>query len=471
MIQKRILPEGFNFDVPSVEIIDCGKKGLDKTAMLKRASAFDDVLEALSPKPNRVYLHVITTGAYEKYGANRNGDSWNEKSFDVVFPEPEDPEHTHEKLDDGLSKYHDSTYMKGGHVYQEHNTKDTDPSGEVIAAKYNPDMHRGELIIAVDTEKWAPRLQRKAKGQDIFLSIGASVPRDLCMVCGRSARTASEHCDHFKHHRMQVLDNGARCSVMNDTPSFYDISGVDVPADRIAFVLRKVASGEQAKTAMFDAITTLGSRTPMLLTKAAKVLGKLAQMEKRIEGIVDGDEPALAGNPEAEKTFVIKVINYPSDEIIDCCNSKGLLLSPGMLFKLLAKDSDNPEAFDGCDDNCCGDCSTLMRDFEEDEDRNTELLDGSFDQHFLPDVNLANIIESFLPELGMSNPAVHSRSIHIIISGKPKTETQDKEASYNPQATEALRRTYARYVVSFAERNDDATCMNALRKLATYGRR
>ena len=36
---------------------------------------------------------------------------------------------------------------------------------------------------------------------------------------------------------------------------------------------------------------------------------------------------------------------------------------------------------------------------------------------------------------------------------------------------EALRRTYARYLVSFAAQNDDATCMQALRKLASLGRR
>jgi len=72
MMQKRILPEGFNFDVPSVEIIDTYSKGLNKTAMLKRASAFDDVIADIKPKKNRTYLHVITTGALETYGPNRN---------------------------------------------------------------------------------------------------------------------------------------------------------------------------------------------------------------------------------------------------------------------------------------------------------------------------------------------------------------------------------------------------------------
>ena len=101
----------------------------------------------------------------------------------------------------------------------------------------------------MDTNKWAARLQKKASGKDIYLSIGADVPRDLCTVCGRSAKTASQHCEHFTKYRGQLFDCGKVACVMNDTPNFYDISGVDVPADRIAFVLQKVASGATTKQA------------------------------------------------------------------------------------------------------------------------------------------------------------------------------------------------------------------------------
>ena len=291
MMQKRILPESFNFDVPSVEIIGVGNKGLDKTAMEKRASAFDDVIEHLEKKANRTYLHVITTGAYEKSGANSNGDGWNGYEMEMEFPHPENAQKKTAHLDGGLSKYH-KTYMDDAAVYQEHQTKTAgvDPSGEIIAETYNKDMDRGELIIAVDTTKWAPRLQKKASGENIYLSIGASVPYDICNICGRMAKVASEHCDHFKKHRGEIYDCGVRACVMNDKPKFYDISGVNVPADRIAFVLQKVGSGETVKTASLAADIAVGSRPPMVLTKAAAILGKLAQMEKVIEGIIEGDK-------------------------------------------------------------------------------------------------------------------------------------------------------------------------------------
>jgi hypothetical protein len=38
--------------------------------------------------------------------------------------------------------------------------------------------------------------------------------------------------------------------MLNDKLSFYDISGVDVPADKMAFVIRKVASGAPVQDAI-----------------------------------------------------------------------------------------------------------------------------------------------------------------------------------------------------------------------------
>lgn len=68
----------------------------------------------------------------------------------------------------------------------------------------------------------------------------------------------------------------------------------------------------------------------------------------------------------------------------------------------------------------------------------------------------------------MHNPAVQSKTIRIVIAAPRKERKQKKEASFNSQAQTALRRTYARYLISFAEQNPDATCMNALMKVAAY---
>ena len=477
MIKKQVLPESFDFGMPAVEIVNVGSKGLDKTAMVKRASAFDGILDKVEKKPNRTYLHVITTGAFEKYASNANGDGYNGHAFTLEVPYPEDMTKKAIQLDGGLSKYHDDTYMKDGAVYQEHQTKTAgvQPSGEIVAARYNDDMERGELLIAVDTTKWADRLQKKASGHDIYLSIGCSVPKDICNICGHFAKVASEHCDHFKKHRGQLFKNGSVACVMNDTPSFYDISGVNVPADKIAFVLRKMASvpGTMEKEASLEAFTAVGTRRPMLLTKAASILEKLAEMEKRVQGLIEGDKDidldAFKDDDDEKKKLRLRVESYPADEVIDSCNRKGILLSPGMLFKLLGSDLEEGNLLSKCDDSSCGDMSCMMRELNEDEDRNDELMDGAFDQHFPADLNLDDILSKFLPEFGTDNPAIQAKIIRITVSPKEKKE-QKKEASFNPQAEQALRKTYARYLVSFAERNSDQACMNALMKIAALGK-
>ena len=306
-------------------------------------------------------------------------------------------------------------------------------------------------------------------GDHTYNAEGADVHN--CILCGRVAKTADQHCDHFKRHRGQLYDCGLTACVMNDSPSFYDISGVDVPADRIAFVLRKMASTEKtlAKTASAEAITTLGSRPPMLLTKAATILSKLAEMEKKIEGIIEGDKDvdleAFRDDDDAKDDFILRVENYPADEIIDSCNRKGVLLSPKMLFKILGNDLEDGNMLEKCDDECCGDTSCMMRELEDDEDKNTELLDGSFDQHLPADLNLDEILNKFLPELGATDGAINAKVIKITISPRTKKE-QKKTASFNKEAQQALRRTYARYLISFAERNNDQTCFNALMKVA-----
>lgn len=782
MMHKEILPESFDFGVPSVELIGVGSKGLDKTAMVKRASAFDDILDKIEKKANRTYLHVITTGAFEKYGPNANCDAWNGDSFTHTCPHPENSKTATITFDKGLSKYHDSTYMNGA-VYQEHKTKreGVDPSGEIICARYNPEMQRGELLIAVDTEKWSDRLNKKANGQDIYLSIGADVPYDTCfvwgtpvltergfksidtikvgdkvktasgsfeeveatmcskakslveiktcassvpiictgnhpfmvldtnednnrdttvdvsaahiwkdaksltendyivvtldptptdnstdaseegsldfayikgclsasmlapfgqeqldsedfslnwsyskkiallagfidtttivikadkgicvivkdlasalylqricwdlsiravlfddctaypgatrnntfiefydipmplieqsirlrnclhiskpynklrtdiifkdnyayikvksvrnlasanvpvynlqvavdpsyivynlnvhncMICHRQAKRASEHCEHFTKKRGRLFDSGERSCVMNDVPSFYDISGVDVPADKIAFVLQKVASDETMTKEAFLNIKphTVRGYNPIWISKSAMVLDKLAKIEKEIKGMIQEECPnsscpeVFQDSPEIKKDFILKVQNYPSGEVIDACNSKGILLSPSMLFSIMANDcteDEDKELLKSCDDYCCGDCSELFEDLLEQDDINEILSDDSFDKSYARDLILDNIISNFSTEFGVTDPDIHKKTITIIVQDRPKSLVKKVASSFNKVAEQELKNTYGRYLISFAAKNTTETCYNALRKVAGYGK-
>jgi hypothetical protein len=207
--------------------------------------------------------------------------------------------------------------------------------------------------------------------------------------------------------------------------------------------------------------------------KCAAILNKLSNMEKQVQGIVESASPDLDAfdeDKEDKGKFILKVENYPSDEVIASCNRKGILLSPELFFKLIGKDCEHEkdkECFSLCSNSSCGDMSCMMQELAEADDLQDILSDGSFDTKPAIDLNLDNIINSFIPGLASTNPAVSHRSITITIRSVPK-DTQQKEASFNKVAQDALRKTYARYLISFAEANDDSTCLNALMKVAGY---
>lgn len=66
--------------------------------------------------------------------------------------------------------------------------------------------------------------------------------------------------------------------MINDNPRFYDISGVNVPADTMAYVLRKIASGETAKNAIESKYLMNATRVPLNFSKIASTLSKLSKI-------------------------------------------------------------------------------------------------------------------------------------------------------------------------------------------------
>lgn len=461
-IDKIIYPESFDYGMSAVEIIDSSSRGLDKQAMVKRAScAFDDILDKVPNNPKLAYLHIITTGGGEKYSCNANGDYWNMYPGKVRPFIKEGAKAQEMQLDGGLSKYHDSEYMKNGEVFKEHKTRrqGATPSGVVIAARINPKMFRGELLIGVDKEKWAPELQKKASGKDIHFSVGSNVPFDICSVCLNKAAKRSDYCEHAKHSLMRLTKNGSRVYLYNDAPHFYDISGVRTPADKIAFALRQLqVTGKELEGTQKEASLSYGMSKaasmivpPMLSNnqfwKRASLFQKLAVIEKQIP-CSTSDELicACGGTPGAEEELIKHTEGFDASEVLDSCNRKGILLSPKALFKLLGREVD----------------SKAMEDIELEPEDLEKLFDSvqecpevtddaSYDLDEFPNVGLLNLLEKFVPELSLKEEPVTSRTIKVtIIKGTPKV-TKKASQKLPDTAREVLRKEYAKYVGSFLE--------------------
>ena len=76
------------------------------------------------------------------------------------------------------------------------------------------------------------------QGKALSFSMSCRVPNDRCSICGNEAKSISAYCEHLGR-RMGQYDNDMRkyAFAYNDKPTFFDISRVKNPADRIAHFL------------------------------------------------------------------------------------------------------------------------------------------------------------------------------------------------------------------------------------------
>ncbi len=298
MHTKLILPGSYAFEVPALQMVKVASGGLrgdDLKSFIKRAGAkMADAMQHIQLAPGEVPIHLIAIGATEWYGPNRNGDGFTEAC---------------------CRKYH-PTFKKYARWYRNHQNKDTSKSyGIVKHSSYNEDMHRIELIVALNGTKEAARrnkglladkeLEKIASDkEDWGVSMACKVAYDVCSVCGNKAPTRADYCTGIeeggscpgggcKNNMCKVAEDGTRTYVDNPHPSYFDISDVYKPADYIAYVFGKMvkaASGrvmggselaEQARiTVPFE--LAIGDVTDRRIREQMKLASELATIEDEI---------------------------------------------------------------------------------------------------------------------------------------------------------------------------------------------
>jgi hypothetical protein len=237
---KYVSPSGWEWDRPIAIPVPISSRGLignDRRDFTKIAGhMFIDEVDRTKFANDEVPVHLIALGASEAYGPNRNGDGFKEAT---------------------CKKYHD-TFVKFAKFFRNHKNKPDrgDPSfGIIKSSAYNAPMRRVELLIALNAEKSAAdrnkgfvadtELEKLAQGNDIAVSMACRVPYDSCSWCGNKAKTRSEYCGQEKCAAGGCKDNLTRLIKMGDdmhhlhvdnpTPTWFDISRVFRPADRIAY--------------------------------------------------------------------------------------------------------------------------------------------------------------------------------------------------------------------------------------------
>lgn len=310
---KVIQPNSQDFSAPVAALIKVSSGGLlgaDKAAFVKRAGA--DIVEQFNRvkfAADEIPVHMIAIGATEDYGPNRNADGFTRGT---------------------CRKYH-KTFEKFARFYRDHANKDPAKSyGVVKLAVYNEPMKRIELIAGLNATKEAAErngglladkeMEKLAKGDDIGVSMACKIPFDKCSSCGNKAKTRAEYCDSIengghckagglKHNLGRVLENGHILHADNPDPTFFDISHVFRPADRIAYI-----SGELQKAAAAGVLSGaelaehLGVTAPMAFNAGAgtshKVLKQLTALEK-----LAAAEAAVAATPNGVTQIALATAN------------------------------------------------------------------------------------------------------------------------------------------------------------------
>jgi hypothetical protein len=251
-------------------------------------------LREFAPDKDHFMIHLVGMGDYETFGPNKNADAFRAE---------------------GLKKYA-NTFVTDGCFFREHRNRSQEKEGigVIKAASYYPDMHRVELIVWGHKKKAEEEYEMAKAGSPLSFSMSCRVPYDECNACGNKARTPREYCDHMKSARLQYIPDFKKYAfVHNDHPTFFDMSRVHKPADRIAHYLeyafpdndmRKAASAQSrvilgCEWAEYEGVS-LPADSMVLAGAKRAMLEKLANEEQYLEGIsVQGHYSARPGEKRA----------------------------------------------------------------------------------------------------------------------------------------------------------------------------
>ncbi len=189
MIPKRIVPFAWGDGRPAATLLNVGRRGFDRGQLTKLAAAEAFIFAPdIKSENGYAFVHVITTGAMEKYASNNNADGFNETAGPYTGDNGKIIQ-----LAGGLKQYH-STFTKYGAVYLNHfnSKKGGTPSGTIAAETYNPEMCRGELILKLPLSKWAADIEALDRGEPFFVSMGCYLAGALVKMADGSFKPIEE---------------------------------------------------------------------------------------------------------------------------------------------------------------------------------------------------------------------------------------------------------------------------------------
>jgi hypothetical protein len=201
--------------------VGVGLQLVEDTAVFGKTAnvTFDCTSDALKPDKDHVGIHAVALGDFEHYGMNRNGDGFPKKACQTR---------------------HD-TFVTHGHVFVGHKNSDREHSvGQIVKSAYNEPMGRIQLFLHAHKDKAQSQLHKLAQEGSHSFSMACRVPFDRCDMCNTLRKSAADpnQCEHIRDSLGQTFPDGKVACTQNDYPTWFDMSFVSRPADRIAWNLK-----------------------------------------------------------------------------------------------------------------------------------------------------------------------------------------------------------------------------------------
>lgn len=216
--------------------------------------------------------------------------------------------------------------------------------GNVLKAFYNWDMHRVELLLELDNDLASDIVEKINNGQFPAVSMGCKIRYDVCAICGNKAPTRAEYCDHAKYEMNRVYPDGRKSFVWNPSPQLFDISFVVRPADRIGFMMKKVAYDEPTELA-----AELGEKVADVQEKQS-TLKKLSDIDKVIRGETADYAPrtrslqsycqstlptVMSNSPSLDAAALGELSQHPLPDALSTMGAMGIVPSTAEMMQLM----------------------------------------------------------------------------------------------------------------------------------------
>jgi len=324
---------------PTIQIVRAGE--YNHLHHVKTASDTMEYVKSVRPVPGRTIILVLAMTAGEFYGPNRNGDAWPERPLIAGG--------TRLTEDDVLPRHY-KTFETDANVFKHHINKDPlRKIGDVLKAFYNWPMHRVELLLSLDNRKASDIVERIENDEFPAVSMGCKVKYDVCSICGNKAPTRKQYCDHAKYHLGELLPSGKKIFVWNPSPRFFDISIVRRPADRVGFMMKKVAEAVpeiRSSAVLGEYVEDMGHKIANLrkLSLIDKVMkGEIAAAQTddgTVKAVSDfGNriaKPAAAAMPSLDDSVIRQLLRYRPAEVLSTLSSMGIFMTTPEFIKFFA---------------------------------------------------------------------------------------------------------------------------------------